>query len=112
MIDPPIVSSRELAYLESHPKLEELSTAELLIPCQDSASLLCRAETERSRSVLWSKSPLIASSCIAASSGSIRTRTLCGPERTGIISDRLPCTASVGINPNLFLVEPVTLPEY
>ena len=43
--------------------------------------------------------------------GSIRTRTLCGPDRTGIISDKLPCTESVGIKPNLFFVDPVTLPE-
>jgi hypothetical protein len=42
------------------------------------------------------------SSCIAASSGSIRTRTLCWPDRTGITCDRLPCAEAVGIKPNLF----------
>jgi hypothetical protein len=81
------------------------------VPGQDSESLLCRAQTESSRSELWAKSPLMPSSCIVASSGSIRTRTLCWPERTGIISDKLPCTESVGIKPNLFFVEPATLPE-
>ena len=46
-----------------------------------------------------------------ASSGSILRRILCWPERTGIICDKLPCAESVGIKPNLFLVEPVILPE-
>ena len=60
----------------------------------------------------WVKSPLMLPSCIAASSGSIRTRTLCWPERTGITCDRLPCAEAVGINPNLFLMEPETLPDF
>src|SRR6516225_3512912 len=103
IIDPAMVSKSEPAERESHPKLLEPSAGALLVPTQDSRRALWRAETESSLSLLAEKLPFVLSSCIVASSGSMRTRTLCCPERTGIISDRLPCTESVGIKPNLFL---------
>src|SRR5947208_1872807 len=90
MMDPVIVRMSEPAYWESQPNIEDLSTGALSVPCHDNERPLCRAVTSRLRSVRAAKSPRMLSSCIVASSGSIRIRILCWPERTGIICDRLP----------------------
>lgn len=48
----------------NHPKLEAVSAGELPIPCQDSESPLCRAETERGHARCYGNHNVKSNSCL------------------------------------------------